>query len=74
MAQVDLGRRVHRNRPLDELSPQATSVLQTALRRVDPGLVAASAVLVRPGLDPVTVDATERPPLVDVPEYRRSSA
>jgi glucosyl-3-phosphoglycerate synthase len=74
MAQVDLGTRVHRNRPLDELSPQATSVLQTALRRVDPGLVAAATVLVRPGLDPLTVDATERPPLVDVPEYRRSSA
>jgi len=74
MAQVDLGTRVHRNRPLDELSPQATSVLQTALRRVDPGLVTVSTMLVRPGLEPVAVDATERPPLVDVPEYRRSSA
>ena len=74
MAQVDLGTRVHRNRPIDELSPQATSVLQTALRRVDPGLVASTAVLIRPGLDPLSVDATERPPLVEVPDYRRSSA
>lgn len=74
IAQVDLGTRVHRNRPLDELSPQAMSVLQTALRRADPDLVAAAAVLARPGLDPIVVDVTERPPLSDVPEYRRSTA
>jgi len=65
---------VHRNRPLDELSPQATEVLQTALRRAAPNLIGPSAVLVRPGLDPLEVDVTERPPLVDVPGYRRSSA
>ena len=33
LAQVDLGRRVHRNRPLDELRPQAADVLRAALRR-----------------------------------------
>jgi len=33
MAQVDLGVRVHRNRPLDELVPQADEVLRTALAR-----------------------------------------
>jgi hypothetical protein len=32
-AQVDLGVREHRNRPLDELAPQAMSVLLTVLRR-----------------------------------------
>jgi len=74
MAQVDLGRRVHRNRPLDELSPQATAVLQTALWRADPDLIRASAVLVRPGLDPIEIEAVERPPLIGVPGYRRSSA
>jgi glucosyl-3-phosphoglycerate synthase len=74
MAQVDLGTRVHRNRPLDELSPQATAVLQTALRRADPDLVREIATLVRPGLDPVEVASTERPPLTEVPTYRRSSA
>jgi glucosyl-3-phosphoglycerate synthase len=74
MAQVDLGSRVHRNRPLDELSPQATAVLQTALHRAAPGLIGPSAVLVRPGLDPIEIDVTERPPLVEVPGYRRSSA
>lgn len=33
IAQVDLGVRVHRNRPLDELRPQATDVLRAALER-----------------------------------------
>lgn len=33
MAQVDLGRRVHRNRPLSELRPQAEAVLRAALHR-----------------------------------------
>lgn len=56
IAQVDLGTRLHRNRPLDELSPQATAVMQAALRRAGQPLVPATA---------------ERPPLVDVPEYRR---
>ena len=74
IAQVDLGTRLHRNRPLDELSPQAMSVLQTALRRAHPDLVSTSAVLARPGLEPMVIDVTERPPLAQVPEYRRSSA
>jgi glucosyl-3-phosphoglycerate synthase len=33
LAQVDLGVRVHRNRPLAELKPQADDVLRTALGR-----------------------------------------
>ena len=33
IAQVDLGVRVHRNRPLSELRPQATDILQAALVR-----------------------------------------
>jgi glucosyl-3-phosphoglycerate synthase len=33
IAQVDLGSRVHRNRPLDELRPQAVDVLRAALAR-----------------------------------------
>ena len=58
IAQVDLGTRVHRNRPLAELSPQAEAVLLAALSRAG-------------RLD---VDATERPPLATVPSYRRRSA
>jgi glucosyl-3-phosphoglycerate synthase len=74
MVQVDLGQRIHRNRPLDQLSPQAQAILQAALHRAAPDLVGTTEVLVRPGRDPEVVDVTERPPLVEVPEYRRSSA
>ncbi len=35
VAQVDLGVRIHRNRPLSELRPQATDVLRAALRRTE---------------------------------------
>ncbi len=37
LAQVDLGERIHRNRPLAELRPQAVDVLRAALERADPG-------------------------------------
>jgi glucosyl-3-phosphoglycerate synthase len=36
LAQVDLGERIHRNRPLEELRPQAVDVLRAALERVSP--------------------------------------
>jgi glucosyl-3-phosphoglycerate synthase len=65
MAQVDLGVRVHRNRPLDELSPQALAVLRTALARAGVR-VPSSALLLRPGEAPVTLDDGERPPLRDL--------
>ncbi len=74
LAQADLGVRVHRNRPLDELAPQAMAVLQTALARQGAGLDPSwSPVLLRPGADPVTVATTERPPMVEVPAYRKSA-
>ncbi|MFP5255563.1 MAG: glucosyl-3-phosphoglycerate synthase [Acidimicrobiia bacterium] len=73
VAQVDLGTRRHRNRPLDELGPQALAVLQTALRRAGTGH-GGPASLVRPDRDPVLVDTAERPPLVEVPGYRRRTA
>jgi glucosyl-3-phosphoglycerate synthase len=62
MAQVDLGVRVHRNRPLDQLSPQALAVLRTALARAGV-TVPRSPALVRPGEAPVTLADGERPPL-----------
>ena len=37
VAQVDLGRRVHRNRPLEQLGPQAEEVLRTSLARAGLG-------------------------------------
>ena len=73
LAQVDLGTRRHRNRPLDELGPQALAVLQTALRRAGTGH-GGTATLVRPDSEPLVVTAAERPPLVEVPGYRRRSA
>jgi glucosyl-3-phosphoglycerate synthase len=36
IAQVDLRIRIHRNRPLDELRPQATAILRAALARARP--------------------------------------
>lgn len=69
IAQVDLGVRLHRNRTLAELGPQALAVLHTALQRADPGLVGDTAELVRPGLEPVELTLAERPPLAGVDEY-----
>jgi glucosyl-3-phosphoglycerate synthase len=73
IAQVDLGTRHHRNRPLHELGPQAVAVVQTALRRAGTGHGEEAATLVRPGLDATIVEVGERPPLVEVAGYRRSA-
>ncbi len=59
MAQVDLGRRSHRNRPLRELAGHAEAVLTTALDR--------AGVATFPGAVPAPPD---RPPLAEVPAYR----
>lgn len=72
LAQVDLGVRVHRNRPLDELSVQAMEILHAALRRADVEWRSEwSHVLLRPDLEPVEALVDERPPLATVAEYRR---
>ncbi|HSL59208.1 MAG TPA: hypothetical protein VK866_15285, partial [Acidimicrobiales bacterium] len=74
MAQVDLGVRVHRNRSLEDLGPQATVILQTALARVSAGLAPDVATLTRPGREPVEVSAPVLPPMAEVPGYARRSA
>jgi glucosyl-3-phosphoglycerate synthase len=66
LAQVDLGTRRHRHRPLDQLSPQAMAILTTALRRA--GVPEREAArLVRFDGDhhghEVMVEVRERPPL-----------
>jgi len=63
LAQVDLGVRVHRNRPLDELGPMATIVLLTALHRAGIDDLPANVALDRPDLKPADVRYAERPPL-----------
>lgn len=69
LAQVDLGTRKHRNRPLEDLGPMATVVLMTMLRRAGISGLPADVVLDRIDLPAVPVHWGERPPLVDVPEY-----
>ena len=71
IAQVDLGVRMHRNRTIAELGPQALSVLHTALQRADPNLVGDTARLVRPGAEPLELTNAERPPLASLEEYRQ---
>jgi len=73
---LDLGVREHRNRPLDQLGPQALAILATALRRAgldacDPPF-AAELVRYDENLAPerIPVVVRERPPMDTVPAYR----
>lgn len=70
VAEADLEVREHRNRPLDELSPQALAILQTVLQRAGvaaPPLAGGwSATVGVPGGTQRTVEFRERPPLRQV--------
>jgi glucosyl-3-phosphoglycerate synthase len=72
LAQVDLGTRRHRHRPLDQLSPQAMAILTTALRRAGvPERDGARLVLFdgdHLGHE-VHVEVRERPPLRSLAAY-----
>ncbi len=68
LAQVDLGHRHHRNRSLDELGPQATAILHTALGRTAHELLDEAGPLVRPGRAPVQIDDELCPPLRELPD------
>jgi glucosyl-3-phosphoglycerate synthase len=71
IAQVDLGVRAHRNRPLRALSPQAMEVLHAALRRAGVAdHTDLSGGLRRPDAAPMEIQIDERPPLLDTPGYR----
>ena len=75
LVQCDLGERVHRNRPLTELGPQALVILQTALLRA--GLADVdlpwTTPLLRPDAEPAKVQLVELPPLADVPADRKTA-
>jgi len=73
IGQVDLGTRVHRNRTLDDLSPMALAIMQTAFAKAHLPQPAAS-VLVRPGLDLRELVHVERPPLAKLDSYLRRLA
>jgi glucosyl-3-phosphoglycerate synthase len=75
LVQCDLGERVHRNRTLSELGPQALSILQVALERagVADDDFPWTAHLVRPATEPVPVQYLELPPLLEVPDHRKTA-
>jgi glucosyl-3-phosphoglycerate synthase len=74
IAQVDLDVREHRNRPLEELGPQAMAILVTGLRRAGVPIDKRLAELVRydDARQPerVSVEIRERPPMITIPAYR----
>lgn len=74
LAEVDLGERRHRNRPIDQLGPQATEVLRAALLRAGFGDDGHPTVLRRPGREPLLLSHHELPPLAEQRSYRRRSA
>lgn len=78
LAQCDLGERIHRNRPLAELGPQAMAIVQVALSRAGmapemAGLLPWQSRLLRPGADTVTVTFSEHPPLATVAAERKTA-
>jgi len=74
LTQADLGVREHRNRPLDQLAPQAMSVLLTVLRRAGVDDDEVSSTLVRYDahheVESIAVERRERPPMREVAAYR----
>ncbi|MDP9333874.1 MAG: glucosyl-3-phosphoglycerate synthase [Actinomycetota bacterium] len=76
VAQVDLDVREHRNRPLEDLGPQALAVMATALRRAGllPEAIAPVVELLRAAPDGTItaqpVEVRERPPIITMPAYR----
>jgi len=75
VAQVDLGTREHRNRPVDELAAQSLAIIATALRRADlmhfdePALELLRFDLAG-NLDAEQVEIRERPPITTMAAYR----
>lgn len=74
MAEVDLGERIHRNRPLDELGLQATAVLRAALSRAGVDGLDHPSVLRQPDREPRLLTHHELPALAELTSYRRRSA
>ena len=82
IAQVDLEERIHHNQPLESLSKMSFAIIQTVIRRIERryGIrlledVNKTMKMIRYGqqrllLDVEQIAELERPPMVDVPEYR----
>ena len=76
VAQVDLGVREHRNRPLDELAPQALAIIATALARaellrLDAPYVELLRASADGAIDAEPVEVRERPPIITFDGYMR---
>jgi glucosyl-3-phosphoglycerate synthase len=77
LAQVDLGVREHRNRPLPDLGPQALAILVTALRRagLEPdgvGVERLARFSENHEFETVPVEVRERQPMRTIAAYRQA--
>lgn len=77
IAEVDLGERRHRNRPLKQLGPLATEVMRAALSRASIThsaggslRVSDEVVLHRPDHEAVEISQIDLPPVVSLGSYR----
>ena len=83
IAQTDLDRRVHRNQPTRDLGKMAFGIMQTFLKRVEAlgilgNLPELSTTLRQFQVNnnvfeeiPLNIVEEERPPMIDIPEYRK---
>ena len=82
IAQVDLQERIHRNKPLQDLSPMAFAIIQVVIRRledrhkirlmedVNKTMNLIRYELGRLHLETLEIQERERPPMITLPEYR----
>lgn len=82
IAQVDLQERIHRNKPLQDLSPMAFAIIQVVVRRLEDRHkirlmedVNKTMNLIRYELNHLHLETREireyeRPPMITLPEYR----
>ena len=63
IGQVDLGSRVHRNRPLRQLGPQSAAIMAMALRRSGIDLADGSLTMRRPEFGDADIQVGDLPPL-----------
>lgn len=68
IGQVDLGSRVHRNRPLRQLGPQAAAIMAMALRRSGVDVAPGTLTMRRPEFGDAHIEVGDLPPLSELAE------
>lgn len=63
IGQVDLGSRVHRNRPLRQLGPQSAAIMAMALRRSGIAVPEGPLIMKRPEFGDASIEVGDLPPL-----------